>query len=163
VSRKNDFTSAIKNAEKNNLKIVGLSPTKDKKERTKAAQQILDAAKVGKKQNEINTYKTLCLLCDDLNIPHPIAELRFHKRRRWRTDFYFTNGHTEVVLEVEGGVFQVNSDGSKGGRHNNGKGFIEDMKKYNALAEYGIWLIRCIPQDLLKTTTLKRVKKILER
>ena len=100
--------------------------------------------------------KAFLQLCRSHGLPDPVAEYRFHAKRRWRIDYYFETNETRLALEVEGGVYTY-------GRHNRASGFVADMEKYNALAQAGIFLIRVMPKDLLKKSTCDLIKSVLDR
>ena len=51
-----------------------------------------------------------------------IVEYRFNPDRRWRFDFAWPD--KKVAVEMEGGIWIK-------GRHNRGRGMINDMIKYN--------------------------------
>lgn len=93
-------------------------------------------------------------VCQTMRLPEPVPEFQFCEGRKWRIDFYFEANGRRVALEVEGGVWT-------GGRHTRGGGFSGDMEKYNALAERHIFLLRCVPSDLMKLKTLNAVKTVL--
>ena len=93
-------------------------------------------------------------LCVDAGLPEPVAEYKFHDKRRWRIDYYFETDEKRLALEVEGGVYTY-------GRHNRASGFIADMEKYNALTTAGIYLLRVIPKELLMADTIKMIKAAL--
>ena len=82
-----------------------------------------------------------------------VAEHKFHDTRKWRIDFAIID--LKIGIEIEGGVWSC-------GAHTRGKGFIEDMEKYNAAATLGWVLLRFTPQDLNKITTFETVKKVVE-
>ena len=67
-----------------------------------------------------------------------VAEFRFHRSRRWRFDWAWPA--ERLALEIEGGAWTR-------GRHTRGKGFIEDMAKYNAAALAGWRVLRVTPQQ----------------
>lgn len=67
------------------------------------------------------------------------AGARFCLDRVWRFDYAFPQ--YAIALEVEGGIWT-------GGRHNRGKGFLEDMEKYNRAALDGWRVFRCTPKQL---------------
>jgi len=71
-------------------------------------------------------------------MPAPVREFMFHDARKWRIDFAWTD--VKLAVEIEGGAWA-------NGRHTRGKGFIADMEKYNALAEYGWRLLRYVPNS----------------
>ncbi|MEM9990624.1 MAG: hypothetical protein AAF738_02605 [Bacteroidota bacterium] len=91
--------------------------------------------------------------CVSEGLPKPVAEYKFHPKRKWRIDYYFERDNQKVALEVEGGVWTR-------GRHTRGSGFLKDIEKYNQLAVHGIYLVRCVPTDLLKVSTINLLKSI---
>jgi hypothetical protein len=86
-----------------------------------------------------------------LKIPVPIKEHVFHPTRKWAFDYAWPD-HM-IALEVEGGVWNQ-------GRHNRGKGFLNDMEKYNAAGMLGWRVFRTTPQDLIKTKTIEMIKTL---
>jgi hypothetical protein len=60
-------------------------------------------------------------------------EHKFHPTRKWRIDCALPE--RMLAIEIEGGVFTQ-------GRHTRGKGFINDIEKYNALTTLGWHLLR---------------------
>jgi hypothetical protein len=103
-----------------------------------------------KKLPKIDPFLKLCEI--ELGMI-PKSEHRFTDTRRWRMDYAFIQ--QMVFLEVEGGVWT-------GGRHTRGKGFINDMEKYNAAAALGWTLVRCVPDDLTNGKAIKQLKQILK-
>jgi hypothetical protein len=97
----------------------------------------------------------LAAACRAMGLPVPLCEVQFHPTRRWRLDYLFAD---KVALEVEGGVFR-----SGGSRHTRGAGFRADLEKYAELACAGIWLIRCLPEQLEDGTALAWVQRVLAR
>ena len=73
--------------------------------------------------------------------------------REWRIDVVILD--LKIGIEIEGGVWT-------NGRHVRGKGFIEDMEKYNAAITLGWAILRFTPQDLNKITTFETIKKVVE-
>jgi very-short-patch-repair endonuclease len=65
----------------------------------------------------------------------PVREYRFCERR-WRFDFAFEADR--IAVEVEGGSWT-------NGRHNRGKGFESDCRKYSTAAMYGWRVFRFTP------------------
>jgi len=102
--------------------------------------------------------------CERVGVPKPVPEYQFakDKKRKWRIDYYFerscvVDGYPKTIkiaLEVEGGVYIR-------GRHLRPEGFLKDMEKYNALAEYGITLYRITPDQLFKYDVVHKLKKLL--
>ena len=82
-----------------------------------------------------------------------VAEHKFHDTRKWRIDFAIID--LKIGIEIEGGVWSC-------GAHTRGKGFIEDMEKYNAAVTLGWVILRFTPQDLNKITTFETIKKVVE-
>ena len=82
-----------------------------------------------------------------------VSEHKFHETRKWRLDFAIID--LKIGIEIEGGVWS-------GGAHTRGKGFIEDMEKYNAAGTLGWVILRFTPQDLNKIATFETVKKVVE-
>ena len=82
-----------------------------------------------------------------------VAEHKFNDTRKWRIDFAIID--LKIGIEIEGGVWS-------GGAHTRGKGFIEDMEKYNAAVTFGWVILRFTPQDLNKITTFETIKKVVE-
>ena len=80
-------------------------------------------------------------------------EYIFYTGRRWRIDFAIVE--LKIGIEIEGGV-------GTNGRHTRGKGFIDDIEKYNAAVTLGWAILRFTPQDLNKITTFETVKKVVE-
>ena len=77
----------------------------------------------------------------------------FYQGRKWRIDFAIID--LKIGIEIEGGVWA-------NGRHTRGKGFIDDMGKYNAAVTLGWVILRFTPQDLNKITTFETVQKVVE-
>lgn len=85
-------------------------------------------------------------------IPAPQEEFRFSTERKFRFDYAWSL--QKVCLEIEGGVWT-------GGRHTSGAGFMRDITKYNLATVMGWRVLRCTPEDLLKTKTALMVKEAL--
>ena len=79
------------------------------------------------------------LISDNLSIPEPVEEFKFHPVRKWRLDLCWPD--QKLALEIEGGVFT-------NGRHVRPTGFIKDLEKYNALSILGYSLLRFTPQQM---------------
>lgn len=94
--------------------------------------------RVGKAKQLACTHPFV-LFCQSHGIPSPVPEYGFYATRRWRFDWAWPEYH--VALEVEGGIWT-------GGRHTRGKGFANDMEKYNKAAITGWRVLRVVPKDL---------------
>lgn len=101
------------------------------------------------RQTKIDIFSELLR---SLNLPVPVPEYIFHEKRRWRMDYAWPN--QKVALEVEGGIWT-------NGRHTRGKGFLNDMEKYNTATVMGWRILRTTPNNLLTAETAKMLKQIL--
>lgn len=72
-------------------------------------------------------------LLDELPGKKPVREYRFAPPRRWRFDFAYPE--RKVAVEVEGGVYSF-------GRHTRGKGYENDLEKYNTAVVMGWKVLR---------------------
>ena len=79
------------------------------------------------------------------------SELRFSPPRRWRFDYAWTQ--YKIAVEIEGGVWS-------GGRHNRGKGFLNDMEKYNRAAVLGWGVFRFTPSEFASTEALSFMRGV---
>lgn len=91
--------------------------------------------------------------CKSQGLPEPVAEHRFHQERRFRFDYAFLS--EKIALEVEGGIFS-------NGRHVRGKGYAQDMTKYNLAASLGWTVLRIQPNQLLKLSTIELIKQTIK-
>ncbi len=91
-------------------------------------------------------------VCTQSGLPRPVPEYRFHSTRKWRFDYAFVE--QKIALEVEGAIWT-------GGRHTRGKGFANDMIKYNAAGAMGWIVLRCQPSDLLRTETIETIRQAI--
>lgn len=67
-----------------------------------------------------------------------VKEYKFYPSRKWRFDHAIVED--KIAIETEGGVWT-------GGRHTRGKGFINDMEKYNTATAMGWKVFRIVPGD----------------
>lgn len=84
-------------------------------------------------------------------IERPHKEYQFHPKRKWRFDYCLPS--YKIAIEVEGGVW-IN------GRHTRGKGFINDMEKYNNAVVLGYRLLRITPDQLNSKELIKMILEI---
>jgi hypothetical protein len=87
-------------------------------------------------------------------LPAPVTEFRFDATRRWRFDYAWPG--QRVALEQEGGVWVQ-------GRHTRGRGYLNDLEKYNAAAAGGWLVLRFTPQQLDSGDALVLLRQALER
>jgi len=83
-----------------------------------------------------------------------IPEYKFYEGRKWRMDYALPE--SKLFIEVEGGVFT-------NGRHTRGKGFMNDMEKYNTAAAMGWKMIRRVPGNLMSNETIVLIKQTLNQ
>jgi len=83
---------------------------------------------------------------------HFIPEYKFCTNRRWRFDL--AEPTTKIAIEIEGGIWV-------GGRHVSGKGFKNDLEKYNKAAELGWAVLRYTPEQIMKNTSVYEQIKTL--
>lgn len=88
-------------------------------------------------------------LCVQFGLPRPEPEVQFDPVRKWRFDWGWRlavdgpNGLVGVALEIEGGAFTRSGPG----RHSRGAGFRADLEKYQAAAQAGWLVVRCLPEQ----------------
>lgn len=83
-------------------------------------------------------------------------EYKFHPDRKWRFDYAIPE--YKIAIEVEGGVWKkttyTDKDGKEltiqGGRHTTGKGYINDLEKYNTATAMGWAVFRVTPSQIKK-------------
>lgn len=91
--------------------------------------------------------------CVESGLELPVPEYRFHETRKWRFDWAFVS--YRIALELEGGAWSR-------GRHVRGRGFVEDMSKYNEAQIAGWRVLRITPQQFNDGTGLELVMRAVE-
>ena len=86
------------------------------------------------------------------NIPQPVAEHRFHPKRRWRFDLAWPE-HM-LAVEVEGGVWTS-------GRHSRGTGYIADCEKYNEATLAGWRVLRVTGEHIDNGAAVDWIRRAL--
>lgn len=81
-----------------------------------------------------------------------IPEFKFHPKRKWRFDYALPE--MKLAIECEGGIWT-------NGRHTRGKGYKNDMEKYNEAVKLGWKLLRYTPDELVSEDTLTNIKNVL--
>jgi hypothetical protein len=71
----------------------------------------------------------------------------------WRFDYAWPA--EKIALEVEGGVFTR-------GRHTRGKGYMEDMRKYNEAKVRGWIVLQCVPDTLCRSETIELLHRAFQ-
>lgn len=74
--------------------------------------------------------------------------------RDWRFDFAFVG--LSLAIEIEGGAFTD-------GRHTRGKGFSEDLIKYDAAMRLGWTVYRCDGELVKSGRALRTIEQLVER
>lgn len=96
-----------------------------------------------------------------LQIP-ALPEVRFHPQRKWRIDVAACRGGVlphqpfmpALAIEIEGGAWTR-------GHHVRGKGFIDDLEKYNMLTELGWRVLRYTPAQIRDGSALAQIQRCL--
>lgn len=83
-----------------------------------------------------------------------VREYRFHDERRWRFDFAMPA--KKIAVEIEGGIWS-------NGRHTRGKGFEQDLEKYQAALVDGWSVYRCSPSMVKSGDALRTIEILLGR
>lgn len=92
-------------------------------------------------------------LLNEAGAPLPKTEYMFHPTRRWRFDYCWPK--ERLAVEVEGGAFVR-------GRHTRGKGFVQDMEKYNEATLLGYRILRYTPKGLLTRHAVDEIAMLLK-
>ncbi|MCO8092659.1 DUF559 domain-containing protein [Acinetobacter lwoffii] len=79
-------------------------------------------------------------------------EFEFHPKRKWRADFHLVG--KKILVEVEGAIWS-------GGRHTRGKGYIGDMKKYNAATMMGFQVLRFSTDQVKSGHAIQQIEKMV--
>ncbi|WP_033136414.1 hypothetical protein [Aeromonas finlandensis] len=80
-----------------------------------------------------------------VGFPDPVTELLFHPKRKWRFDYAWEA--QMIALEIHGGIHT-------GGRHTQGRGFVEDRAKMNEAALLG-WTVIEATSEHIKSGQLR--------
>ena len=91
-----------------------------------------------------------------------VREHRFHPKRQWRLDYWLGErvGGQKVpcflAVEIEGAIWSR-------GRHTRGKGYENDMRKYNAATMLGYRVLRFSTEMVLKGEAKDFLKEHLSK
>jgi len=118
--------------------------------------------------------------CDEHQISRPDVERKFHPVRKWRFDYAWPE--YLIAVEVEGGAFsrpvkcnhcnQFVTHRTKtgktikvmeGGRHNTGKGFTNDLEKYQAAFALGWRVLRVSPKQARNGEAIEIIARIIQK
>jgi len=94
----------------------------------------------------------ICDWFEQMGLPKPDAEYRFHPSRRWRFDYAWPQ--KRIALEVEGGIWIQ-------GRHVRGYGYEKDIEKYNQAQLLGWIVLRTVPRKLMTSATINLIKRAI--
>lgn len=81
-----------------------------------------------------------------IGLPRPEREYRFAPGRRYRADLAWPDAR--LLVECDGGAFVRAADGSQGGRHNRGAGFVADMARRNCATLLGWRMLTYTPAQI---------------
>jgi len=81
-------------------------------------------------------------------------EYSFHEKRKWRFDFAVPEH--KLALEIEGGIWTQ-------GRHSRGKGYQEDLHKYQEAAVLGWTVLRFSVEDVLTAVSKSVIRRWMEK
>ena len=85
------------------------------------------------KASDLQPLTLIPLICKVEGLPEPKPEFIFHPTRKWRFDWAWPV--QKIALEIEGGVYSQ-------GRHVRGKGYENDVRKYNQALLLGWKVLR---------------------
>ena len=99
-------------------------------------------------------YKPQIVLAyfQQMGIPTPELEARFHPQRKWRWDFSWPS--EKLALEVQGGIWIA-------GGHNRGAKMCKEHEKRNAAAVLGWRILYVEPKDLCTVDTCHMIRTAL--
>jgi hypothetical protein len=86
-------------------------------------------------------------------VPQPVTEYRFHPTRKWRFDYAWPE--KSLALEEEGAIWVQ-------GRHTRGKGYENDIEKYNEAAVLGWTVLRATSKHVADGRALAWVQEMLK-
>jgi len=78
-------------------------------------------------------------LCEEMGIPAPYFEFRFHPDRLWRWDLAWPEHR--LAIEIDGGVWIQ-------GKHGRGSGIVKDQEKRNAGVLLGWRYLVVLPREM---------------
>ena len=94
------------------------------------------------------------ILLKEADVPFA-REHKFHMERKWRFDFVLLPLTRKIAIEVEGGVFNK-------GRHTRGKGFENDLLKYNQAVLLG-WKVLRYSTGQVHPAHVQEIKELWQR
>lgn len=79
----------------------------------------------------------------ELGLADFVAEYQFHETRKWRFDYAIVR--RKLAIELEGGIWN-----QVPGRHTRGRGFQDDLDKYNAATSARWFVFRFSVEDVMR-------------
>ncbi len=79
-------------------------------------------------------------------------EFKFCQDRKWRADFHLVD--KMILIEVEGGIWSQ-------GRHTRGKGYQEDMVKYNSAQVLGYSVYRYSTEQVKSGKAIDDIRRLV--
>jgi len=146
--------------------------TPDKQPQTEVNKLLKKAVNKAKaasnKERGETTIQGFVKVLASLGVTNMQPEYKFCNGKKWAIDLYIEHYNVKrrqivkLAIELEGGIKELeNGKVITKGRHVQGKGYRDDMIKYNALTEHGIYLFRVTYQSISTAQTRDSIKKIL--
>lgn len=130
----------------------GMSAKKTKKECRHSTFGFLPRNKIPRARSEWEERFALQLRLH--KIEH-IREFQFAlPKRKWRADFFISGFDCLILVEIEGGAWS-------NGRHTRGKGFTNDVEKYNEATCLGYKVLRGTPEHVKSGKLLAWLRRVL--
>lgn len=108
-----------------------------------------------KKANYRDYAAELLFILEHEGLPLPVREYTFAKPRRWRFDLAYPDW--KLAIEIEGAVWGIGPGNWIRGRHTTGKGYENDLRKYNEAAIRGWCVLRFSPGMVISGEALKTI------
>lgn len=116
--------------------------------------QLEDLLALQLRAHKIPVVREFPFAADHVGIGKGIRErLKNAGLKNWRFDFAFIE--QKIAVEVEGGAWS-------GGRHTRGKGFSDDLIKYDAAMNLGWTVYRCDGSMVKQGTAINTIINLLE-
>jgi len=81
-------------------------------------------------------------------------EFKFHSSRKWRFDYAILE--FKIAIEIDGGIWT-------NGRHTRGKGYLNDMEKFNVASSLGWLILKFTPNNQYSLKTIELIKDTLKQ
>lgn len=124
---------------------------------TAPARSLAEATRRARRQLEEDRAQRFVALCQAHGLPKPIREAMVIPGKRYLYDFAWTE--ERLLLEVDGGIWLKAEDGR--GAHSRPANILRDQAKLNLATLHGWRLLRVQPRDLVRTTTLDLIRRVI--